>query len=488
MSIVTGPVCESRGMITSSIDPAIARSLSGAAPRSFWLDQPDAPEPLPALAGSVTVDLAVIGGGFTGLWTALLARERYPELDVVLVEAKTVGWAASGRNGGFCSASLTHGIGNGLERFGDQMPLLERLGEQNLREIGETVARHGIDCDFRPIGELSLANEDWQLDGLDEQAVAARQLGHDVTVLDAAGARAELSSPLWKGGLKYTTGSALLEPGRLAWGLRRACLDAGVRIYEQTPVTALTRDAEKPGMMLNTPYGSVRAGRVALAAGVPGGSLLRRISAYVIPVWDYVLMTEPLSAAQLGSLGWRDGRGASDLGNQFHYFRPTRDNRVLWGGYDAVYYNGGRIRSEHETRPATFTALARHFFDTFPQLEGVSFTHAWGGVIDTCSRFCAFYGTAHAGRVAYAAGYTGLGVGAARFAAQVLLDKLYQLGDPERGRLTLVNSKPLPFPPEPLRSGVIQATRASIARADRNGGRRDAWLRLLDRLGLGFDS
>jgi glycine/D-amino acid oxidase-like deaminating enzyme len=476
-------------MITSS-DPAIARSLAGAAPRSFWLDQPDAPDPLPALAGGVTADLAVIGAGFTGLWTALLARERYPGLDVVLLEAKTTGWAASGRNGGFCSASLTHGIGNGLERFGDEMPLLEKLGEQNLREIGETIARHGIDCDFRTVGEIGFATADWQLDGLDEAAVAARRLGHEVSVLDAAGARAELNSPLWRGAVKYTTGNALIEPGRLAWGLRRACLDAGVRIYEHTPVTALSRSdgAGQQGMTLTTPYGSVRAGRVALAAGVPGGSLLRRISAYVIPVWDYVLMTEPLSAAQIDSLGWRDGRGASDLGNQFHYFRPTRDNRVLWGGYDAVYYNGGRIRAEHETRPETFTALASHFFDTFPQLEGVSFTHAWGGVIDTCSRFCAFFGTARAGRVAYAAGYTGLGVGATRFAAQVLLDKLYQPGDPERERLSLVNSKPLPFPPEPLRSGVIQATRASIARADRNGGRRDAWLRLLDRLGLGFDS
>ena len=109
---------------TRSIDPAIARSLAAAVPRSYWLDQPDAPDPLPALAGGITADLAVIGGGFTGLWTALLARERYPELDVVLLEAKTTGWAASGRNGGFCSASLTHGIGNGLERFGAEMPLL----------------------------------------------------------------------------------------------------------------------------------------------------------------------------------------------------------------------------------------------------------------------------------------------------------------------------------------------------------------------------
>jgi glycine/D-amino acid oxidase-like deaminating enzyme len=468
----------------SELLPSAARSLANAAPRSFWLDQPDAPEPLPALAGNATADLAIIGGGFTGLWTALLARERDPSRDVVLLEARTSGWAASGRNGGFCSASLTHGLGNGLERFPAEMPLLERLGAENLREIAETVAKHDIDCDFSLTGELNVATAPWQLDGLAEEAAAARAFGHDAEVLDAAAVRRELDSPLFVGGLRYTGGNALVEPGRLAWGLRRACLEAGVRIYENTPVRSLA-DAGA-GMALTTPYGSVRAGQVALGTGA-FRPLLRRIGNFVVPVYDYVLMTEPLSAAQLASLGWKDRRGAADLGNQFHYFRLTRDNRILWGGYDAVYYNGGRIRDEQDWRPATFAKLATHFFATFPQLEGVSFTHAWGGVIDTCSRFCAFFGTARRGKLAYAAGYTGLGVGATRFGAQVMLDLLGK-ADTERTRLALVRSKPVPFPPEPLRSAVIQMTRSSLARADRNEGRRDPWLRLLDRLGLGFDS
>jgi glycine/D-amino acid oxidase-like deaminating enzyme len=230
----------------------------------------------------------------------------------------------------------------------------------------------------------------------------------------------------------------------------------------------------------------VRAGQAALGTGA-FGPLLRRIANYVIPVWDYALMTEPLSAAQLASLGWRDRRGASDMGNQFHYFRLTRDNRILWSGYDAVYYNGGGTSEELSWRPATFAKLASHFFATFPQLEGVSFTHAEGGVIDTCSRFCAFFGTAYRRRLAYATGYTGLGVGASRFGAQVMLDLLAG-ADTERTRLAMVRSKPVPFPPEPLRSAVVQMTRSSLARADRNDGRRDVWLRLLDRLGLGFDS
>jgi glycine/D-amino acid oxidase-like deaminating enzyme len=480
------------------VPESVARSLSHAAPRSYWLDQPDAPEPLPALAGRTTADLAIVGGGFTGLWTALLARERDPSRDVVVLEARTAGWAASGRNGGFCSASLTHGLANGLERFGGQMPLLERLGEENLREIGETVAKHDIDCDFSLTGELSVATAPWQLSGLTAYVSAARALGQDVEVLDASGICRELYSPLFLGGLRTAGGNALVEPGRLAWGLRRACLQAGVRVYEHTPVLSLTPGsgvraggrggggAGRAGLELTTPYGRVRAGQVALGTGA-FGPLLRRIANYVIPVWDYVLMTEPLSAAQLASLGWRDRRGASDMGNQFHYFRLTRDNRVLWGAYDAVYYNGGRIREELSWRPATFAKLASHFFATFPQLEGASFSHAWGGVIDTCSRFCAFFGTAHHGRLAYAAGYTGLGVGASRFGAQVMLDMLAG-ADTERTRLAMVRSKPVPFPPEPLRSAVVQMTRSSLARADRNDGRRDVWLRLLDRLGLGFDS
>jgi glycine/D-amino acid oxidase-like deaminating enzyme len=464
---------------------AVTRSLADVQPGSFWLDQPDAPAARPPLTGHIQADLAIVGGGFTGLWTALLARERDPSLDVVLVEARTVGWAASGRNGGFCSASLTHGLGNGLQRFPAELPLLERLGAENLRAIGETIARHGIDCDFALTGELAVATAPWQLDGLAEEAAAARRLGHEVELLDAAAARRELDSPLFAGGLKYAGGNAMVEPGRLAWGLKDACLAAGVRIYEGTAATSVAA-APGAGLTLTTPRGSVRAGQVVLGTGALG-PLLRRIRRYVIPVWDYALMTEPLSAAQLDSLGWRDRRGASDLGNQFHYFRLTRDNRILWGGYDAVYYNGGRTRDELISRPETFRRLAAHFFETFPQLAGVSFTHAWGGVIDTCSRFCAFFGTAYAGRLAYAAGYTGLGVGATRFGAQVMLDLLAK-ADTERTRLALVRSRPVPFPPEPLRSAVVQLTRSSLARADRNEGHRDVWLRLLDRLGLGFDS
>jgi glycine/D-amino acid oxidase-like deaminating enzyme len=480
MNARTWPAADSRPMARP-----VAESLRDARPVSYWLDQPGGPASRPALCGPATADLAVVGGGFTGLWTALLAKERDPARDVLLLEGRRVGWAASGRNGGFCSASLTHGLANGLDRFGAEMPTLDRLGRQNLAGIADTVARYSIDCGFERTGEMMVATADWQLPGLASAAAAARDLGGDPVLLDAAGVRAEINSPTYLGGLWDRDGCAMLDPARLAWGLRRACLDAGVRIHEYSPVTRISR--ADGGLRLDTRQGSVRAAQAVLGTGAFPPSLLRRLKVWLVPVYDYALMTEPLSAGQRASIGWAHRQGAADISNQFHYYRLTADNRILWGGYDAVYYNGGRITAAQDQRPATFTVLASNFFETFPQLGGLRFSHAWGGVIDTCARFCAFYGTAHGGRLAYAAGYTGLGVGASRFAGDVMLDLLG--GEPtERTELDMVRSKPVPFPPEPARSAVIQLTRASLARADRNQGRRDLWLRTLDRLGLGFDS
>jgi glycine/D-amino acid oxidase-like deaminating enzyme len=208
---------------------------------------------------------------------------------------------------------------------------------------------------------------------------------------------------------------------------------------------------------------------------------------YVVPVYDYALVTEPLSAAQLGALGWQHRQGVGDVANQFHYYRLTADNRILWGGYDAIYHWRNGLRDELDQRPETFATLAGHFFTTFPQLDGIRFTHCWGGAIDTSTRFFAFQRTALGGRVAYSIGYTGLGVGAARFGATVMLDLL--AGRPtEATRLRAVRSRPWPFPPEPARWAGIQLTRRALAKADERSGRRGVWLRLLDRLGLGFDS
>ena len=453
----------------------LERLVMAAEPAPYWLA--GAPSPRPPLAAGLSCDLAVVGGGFSGLWTAVLAKELYPERSVVLLEGSRIGWAASGRNGGFCEASLTHGEANGLDRFPAEFETLRRLGAENLDAIESAVRTYGIDCDFERTGQLSVATSEYQVESL--------RSADSGEFLDTAAVRAEVDSPAYLAGLWDRDGCAMVHPAKLAWGLAAVAGRLGVRIHERTPVTGLASSGD--GVALHTRSGLiVHARRVALGTNA-FPSLLRRLRPYTVPVYDYVLMTEPLSRAQLESVGWRNRQGIGDGGNQFHYYRLTADNRILFGGYDAIYHFGRAIRASYDQRPATFVKLASHFFDTFPQLEGLSFTHRWGGAIDTCSRFCAFYGTARRGRVAYALGYTGLGVGATRFGARVMLDLL----DGKRTELTtldMVRRKPIPFPPEPLAYAGIQATRWSLARADRDDGKRNLWLRALDAAGLGYDS
>ena len=463
---------------------AVRDSLRDAEPVCWWLDDVDAPDPRPPLTGEARTDLAVVGGGYSGLWTALLAKQEDPGREVVLLEGKTLGWAASGRNGGFCSASLTHGQANGMEWYPEDMPRLERLGRDNLAGIVKTIEDFRIDCKLEKTGELRVATETYQMGDLSADYERMLDFGDDAALLDTAATREQVNSPTYLGAVWGKDKTVLVDPARLVWGLADACESLGVRIHENTHVDWLERDGDQ--MLLHTPSGNLRADRVALGTNA-FTPLLKRVRPYVIPVYDYAMATEPLTDVQLATIGWQNRQGVGDAGNLFHYYRLTDDNCILWGGYDAIYHYGGKISPSLDQRPETHQRLADHFFATFPQLEGLRFTHTWGGVIDTCSRFFPFFGTGFGGRVAYAIGYTGLGVGSTRFGAQVMLDLL----SGERTDLTslhTIRAKPVPFPPEPMRSAVVNLTRWSVARADARAGHRNLWLRSLDRFGLGFDS
>jgi glycine/D-amino acid oxidase-like deaminating enzyme len=458
-------------------DPRLVdRALAPAEQRVFWLEDAGEAPARGTLTSSVRADLAVVGGGYLGLWTALLATRRDPGRRVVLLEGETVGWAASGRNGGFCEASVTHGEENGRSRWPGEYDDLERLGLANLAAFESDVETLGLDCQWERTGVLTVAVEPHQV----------AWLGDDAERLDAAATRAQIDSPLFLAGSWEKEQTALVHPARLAQELARAAGEAGVEVLERSPVVGIDRSGRSGPVTLRTPRGEVRADQVVLATNV-FPSLVKRTRPLTVPVYDYVLMTEPLSDEQLASIGWANRQGLADLANQFHYSRLTRDNRILYGGYDAVYFRGGRLKAAYEDRPETFRRLASHLLATFPQLEGLTFTHKWAGAIDTCTRFSPYFGRAHQGRVAYAAGFTGLGVGSTRFAAEVLLDLLGD-ADTERTRLEMVRKKPVPFPPEPAASLGINLTRWSLDRADHREGRRNAFLRTLDRLGLGFDS
>ncbi|MFT4231184.1 MAG: FAD-dependent oxidoreductase [Leucobacter sp.] len=458
------------------VDDSLADTRLGV----FWTE--DAAEEAaryPALDGDLRVDDAVVGGGYAGLWTAIKLKTEHPDRRVVLLEAVRIGWAASGRNGGFCEASITHGEPNAESRWPNETGILRRLGYENLDAIERFISENEIDCDFERTGQLAVANEPYQVEWLGESD------DEHVVTLDQEQVQARIKSPTFLGGEFSPRENANLHPAKLAAELTRHAAKIGVEIHEGTPVQRLDGSADAP-IVLTTERGTVTAERVALCTNV-FPSLLKRYRFHTVPVYDYVLMTEPLSDEQLASIGWEGREGLADMANQFHYSRLTADNRILWGGYDAVYHAGGRIKREYEDRMESHRRLASHFFTTFPQLAGLKFTHRWAGVIDTSTRFCAFFGQAHGGRVQYVAGFTGLGVGATHFAADVLVDR-FEGRVTERTELEMVKQVPLPFPPEPAASIGINLTRWALDRADHNDGKRNVLLKTLDALGLGFDS
>jgi len=460
-------------------ESVVSHSLAGSIRRPFWVEDAPAPDGQGILRGSLVCDLAIVGAGYTGLWTALMAKQRHPDWRVIILEGKTAGWAASGRNGGFVEASLTHGESNGRSRFPDEYETLDQAGLDNLDEIEKTITDGGWDCDFWRVGSLAVATEDHQVSWLEESADGDREI-----FLDSRAIQARVNSPTYRAATFSPRDTAMVHPGKLTRELVTACLDAGVEMFDSSPVTGLT--AGSATVSLKTADGEIQASRVALATNA-FPSLLKRYRLHTVPVYDYVLMTEPLTPEQLGEIGWEGREGVADLANQFHYYRITADNRILFGGYDAIYHYGGKIRSRYENRPASYRRLASHFFTTFPQLEGLRFSHRWAGAIDTCSRFSAFFATAHSGRVAYSAGFTGLGVAATRFAGNVMLDQLTGQNT-WRTNLEMVRTLPTPFPPEPFAFPAVQATRYALDRADHRRGKRGLFLTTLDRLGLGFDS
>jgi glycine/D-amino acid oxidase-like deaminating enzyme len=313
------------------------------------------------------------------------------------------------------------------------------------------------------------------------QVAALRGSGEPV--LDGAALDRYARSPLYRAGTFDET-TALVHPAKLAWGLAEAAAGLGVEIFEHSPALGLERTPT--GVVVRTPDGVVRAGAVALATnGFP--SLLRRLRLFTVPIYDYVLMTEPLSRSALAEIGWTGRHGIADSGREFHYYRKSQDDRILFGGYDAVYHRGRRITAAHDQREATFLRLADHLYDTFPSLEGTRFTHRWGGMIDMSTQLVAFHGATAGGRIAYSAGYTGLGVGATRFGASVMLD-LIEGRDTERTRLKMARRLPVPVPPEPLAYPLIQLMRRAVARSDRNGGKDGLLLKAAGMFGVGFDS
>ena len=465
-------------------------ALKDAQLSPLWHDPAIMPEPQPSLGEDEICELLIVGGGFTGLWAALQAKEREPDADVILIEQTFVGDGASGRNGGFLSSSIAHGETNTEAQFPGEEEKIGVLGRQNITELLETLDRYGIDARYEATGETSLALSPEGAQEMYEDFLEARAAGEPVTWYDKEAIREQVNSPLFYAGLKLQNGlSGIVDPARICWGLKTALLNQlGVRIFEHTRMIDV-KPLGKTRMKTLCEGGVIHSDKVLLATNAYTSSIAR-IRNSVIPVWDYQICTEPLTDAQLDKINWGKPESRHALGdhtNMFHYFRMTLDNRITWGGGGAVryYFNRG-IDKELMDAPARYEQLATEVFEMFPQLEGeVKFTHRWGGIIATSTRFCVVPGVMHNGRLAWAVGYTGHGVSAARFGARIGIELLgYQPTDVIK--MKLVTKRALPWAPEPFRWVGVKMTQLALMKADKNGGKRGLWLKFLDALGLGF--
>lgn len=456
-----------------------SKALADVKMEPFWLDRPDRPETLPPLAAARKADLLVVGGGFTGLWAAIQARQANPERTVVLIEKSSVASGASGRPGGVVSTSVMHGLSNAARIFPKDIAALEVLGQENMRGFMQTIADNGIDCHAEWGGELNVAIEDSQIDALREEHELHCRYGHNAVLLDGEALAEQIRSPRYKAGVWTKDIAGTVHPALLAWGLKRLARELGVEIYEETPLKTMEEAAGR--MHVATPHGSVIADKVLLATNAFMAGH-RHIKRRIVPVRERVLATEPLSAAQMAAIGWGNRQGIYDMRTQMNYMRLTRDNRIIFGGRLAYAFNGDTspaVDREH----ATYAPLARAFFDTFPQLEGLSFSHAWSGAIDLSTRMAVHFQRYYDGKVVYAGGYSGFGVSASRFGARVALDILAGSTLPE-SRLEFATKLPAMVPPEPFRWLGAQITMNALDTADAKGGWRRPWLKFVSALGF----
>lgn len=429
---------------------------------SYWLEScGDDLTPRPSLAESTDVDVAILGAGFSGLWTAWYLKQHDPSLDIAVIEREIAGFGASGRNGAWCTSEFPSGPEALAGTFGrDTARATVHAMRETVREIKRVADSNGIDCDWHDGGQLTIARGVHQRATVDHEYAALRKLdlADGVELLDATGVAERVRITDVVAGL-YSPHTAVIHPGKLVRGLARAVQAAGVRIYERTPVTQVHAGAYPT---LETPRGNVRAKAIVLC----GEAYLCQLPGFgraVMPVYSLITLTEPLSESDWAAIGWNDRECINSCRYTVDYLSKTADGRILFGGRGAPYRFGSRIDPAMDKHPGTHQMLQDNVRSWFPMLKDVRFTHTWGGPLGWSRDFLPTVSFDAANGIGMAHGYTGNGVSTANLAGRTLAA---MITGTESDLLALphANHKTRQWEPEPFRYvGVRYMQRAFMA-------------------------
>lgn len=440
-------------------------------PVSYWLEADEAPV-RPALTGARTADVAIVGAGFTGLWTAYSLLQRDPSLEVIVCEAEYTGFGASGRNGGWCNAAIGVTPGELARRTSAEAT---RRTVQALRgavdEIGRVCAAEAIDAQYRKGGVVRIARGQHELAAARGGLHTLQRLGlaEDTHWLDdhELAQRVRVDGAV---GAVYSPHCAVVQPGRLVRGLATAVERAGAQIFERSRVTqVLPREPGRSAAQVTTDHGEVRAQTVVLA----GEAYLSQLPGWrrmLLPVYSLIVLTEPLSDAQWRAVGWAGHECLSSHRLTVDYLSRTADGRILFGGRGAPYHFGSRIRGDYDRHEATHELLRREFVAWFPMLGGVRFTHAWGGPLGMPRDWMPNVWHDPTQGLAAAYGYTGQGVAASNLAARILADQITGT-ESDLDELPLAGHRSRRWEPEPLRWLATRYLQTALARIDDRAGR-----------------
>ena len=433
--------------------------------RSFWLDDiassGDTLAPRPALPGARDVDVAIVGAGFTGLWTAHYLLDRDPGLRIVLLEKEIAGFGASGRNGGWCSALFPASMDKIAAHSSREAALaLRRAMRSSVDEVGAVADANGIDCGYSKGGTLSLIRSRAQISRARDILEHARSWGEtadDICLLDAADARARLTATDVIGAL-FTPHCAAIHPAKLVRGLAELVERRGATIHEQTTVTAISPHR------VDTREGVVRAD-VVVRATEGYTPTIRGYRRALAPVYSLMMATEPLPKSFWDDAGLRERETFNDLRHLIIYGQRTSDDRLAFGGRGAPYHFGSRVEPAYDREPSVFEALRSIVVELFPALADVAVTHTWGGPLGVPRDWFASVGLDTATGLAWAGGYVGDGVATSNLAGRTLAD-LIGGHDTDLTSLPWVNHRSRQWEPEPLRWVGVNAGVRVMSSAD----------------------